>query len=324
MLFRTLGLAAIGLVLGGIIYEHVGEWRDRKHFPQIGQSYDIGGRSLNMYCSGTGSPTVIFESNGNEPGFRWLEVQRQVATLTRACWYDRAGLGWSDPGPFPNHSEAIAHDLHNLLRAAKVLPPYIFVGYAMGAFHTRVFRSYFPDEVAGLVLVDPMNEDMTLRIHNHNELFRPTALLILRMLTDVGLVRLTQPNLGPPPQGWSREEWETLDGLYRLPQTRLAGAKELPIWVNGELARAGNCFGDLPMVVLSAGIQDQEEDPKLDHDHDWKLRLHERLAHLSTHGKHVVVPNSGHDIPDEAPDAIVAAIREILHPTRPVILPPSK
>jgi hypothetical protein len=86
----------------------------------------------------------------------------------------------------------------------------------------------------------------------------------------------------------------------------------LPFWVNGELARAGTCFGDLPLVVLSAGIQDQEEDPKLDHDHDWKLRLHERLAHLSTNGKDVVVPNSGHDIPGTAPDAIAAAIRDVL------------
>jgi len=310
--FRILVFLAFGFILAGIIYEQIAESRDRKRLPQTGQSYDIGShRSLNLYCSGTGSPTVIFEGNGGEPGYRWLALQRQVATLTRACWYDRAGLGWSDPGPFPNHSDTIAHDLHSLLAAAQVPPPYILVGYAMGAFHTRVYRSYFPNEVAGLVLVDPMNEDMTVRIHNHNELFRPTALFLIRIVTAVGLLRIARPDTGPPPKGWSREEWETLNGLDRRPQGRLAGAKELPIWVNGELARAGNCFGDLPISVLSAGIQDQEEDPKLDHDHERKLRLHERLAQLSTHGKHVVVLNSGHDIPDMAPDAIVLAIRDI-------------
>jgi len=196
-------VAVTGLVFAGIIYEQIGDWRDRKRFPQVGRSYDVGGRSMNLYCSGSGSPTVIFESNGNEPGYRWLQIQRQVATVTRACWYDRAGLGWSDPGPFPNHSDSVAHDLHNLLTAANVPPPYILVGYALGAFHTRVYRSYFPNEVGGLVLVDPMNEDMTLRIHNHNELFRPTAMLVIRMVAGVGLLRFTQANPGPPPQGWS-------------------------------------------------------------------------------------------------------------------------
>lgn len=313
-ILRVTGLALIGLIIAGSLYEHVGESRDRKALRQIGQSYDVGGRSLNLYCSGAGSPTVIFEGNGGEPGFRWVRLQRHVATFARACWYDRAGLGWSGPGPFPNHSDSVAHDLHNLLRAANVAPPYVLVGYSMGAFHVRVYRSFFTDEVAGLVLVDPMNEDMTLQIHNHNELFRPSVLFILRAVTAVGLLRLLQPSLGPPEYGLTAAEWATLHGLYRRRQARIASAQELPFWVNGELARAGSCYGDLPLVVLSAGVQDQEEDPKLDHDHDRKLRLHERLAHLSAAGTHVIVASSGHDIPDEAPDAVVGAIRDLLTP----------
>jgi pimeloyl-ACP methyl ester carboxylesterase len=265
-----------------------------------------------MYCSGTGSPTVIFESNGGTPGYRWLRLQREVAAFARACWYDRAGLGWSDPGPFPNHSESVAHDLHELLKAANIAPPYILVGHALGGFHVRVFRSFYPAEVAGLVLVDPMNEDMTIHIHNHNEMFRPTVISILGVVGAVGLPRLTRGNPGPPKHGWTNEEWTTLVGLFRERKARLAAAQELPIWVNGELARAGNCYGDLPMVVLSAGIQDQEEDPKLDHDHQWKLQLHDRLARLSSRGMHRIVPNSGHDIPDEAPEAVVDAVRNML------------
>ena len=75
-------------------------------------------------------------------------------------------------------------------------------------------------------------------------------------------------------------------------------------------------IGDLPITVLSAGIQDQEEDAKLDHDHAWKLELHERLARLSTRGQHVVIPESGHDISDEAPEAVIQAIRNILQQTQ--------
>lgn len=315
-IFTVLALLFLAAICAGLVFEQVGERLDRKNLSQVGESFDIGGRSLNLFCSGSGSPTVIFESNGSVPGYRWVRLQRQVANFTRACWYDRAGLGWSDPGPFPNHSDSVAHDLHDLLTAAHIAPPYILVGHALGTFHVRVFRAYYPAEVAGLVLVDPMNEDMTIHIHNHNELFRPSVIFILRALTAMGLLRLSHGNPGPPPKGWTNEEWGTLTRLFRQRKGRVAAAQELPIWVNGELARAGNCFGDLPVTVLSAGIQDQEEDPKLDHDHALKLQLHGRLAGLSTRGRHIVVANSGHDIPDEAPDAVVEAIRGILAQTQ--------
>lgn len=309
--FGIVAAALVGLIICGVLYERLGEARDGKALPQVGQSFDIGGRSLNLYCSGQGSPTVIFESNGGIPGFRWVRMQRETAKFTRACWYDRAGLGWSDPGPFPNHSDSVAHDLHDLLAAAKIPPPYVLVGHALGGFHVRVFRSYYPSEVAGLVLVDPMNEDMTIHIHNHNELYRPTVLLVLRALTGVGVLRLLQHDPGPPQNGWDQQDWKTLFALYRLRKARLAAAQELPIWVNGELARAGNCFGSTPLVVLSAGIQDQEEDPKLDHDHAWKMQLHQRLARYSTRGEQVIVP-SGHDIPDQAPQVVLAGIHRVI------------
>lgn len=132
---RVVALIAFAAIVAGIIFEQVAERRERNSLPRIGRAFDIGGRSLNLYCSGTGTPTVLFESNGGIPGYRWMRVQREVATFTHACWYDRAGLGWSDPGPFPNHSDSIAHDLHDLLTAAKITPPYVLVGHAMGAFH---------------------------------------------------------------------------------------------------------------------------------------------------------------------------------------------
>jgi pimeloyl-ACP methyl ester carboxylesterase len=111
------GLLAVALVillalLAGSIYERIGRRRDARSVTQVGKSVDIGGRRLNLYCSGEGSPAVIFESGGGAPGFTWVNIQPQVAKFTRACWYDRAGFGWSDPGPQPRTSAAIASDLH--------------------------------------------------------------------------------------------------------------------------------------------------------------------------------------------------------------------
>lgn len=312
---RLLAFSSSAAIAAGLLYEQIGERLDQRNLHQVGRSFDIGGRSLNLYCSGTGSPTVIFESTGGLTGYRWLKIQREVADLTRACWYDRAGMGWSDPGPFPNHSDSVAHDLHDLLKAAHVLPPYVLVGEAMGAFHVRVFQAYYPAEVKGMLLVDPMNEDMTIGIHNHNEMFRPTVLVVLRIVSALGLPRLLQHEPGLP-HGWKPFEWNTFVALSRQPKTRVAAAQELPFRVNGELARAASHADDIPMIVLSAGIQDQEEDPKLDHDHAWKLTLHEHLAHQSSQGRHVVVPNSGHDITDESPEAVIGALRDVLTLTK--------
>jgi hypothetical protein len=103
---RLLTSAAIVLFIlaAGFVYQHFGEWLDRRTFPRIGRAVDVGGRSLNIYCAGEGSPTAVLESGGNLPGYNWRLVEDRVSVFTRACWYDRAGYGWSDPAPPPRSS----------------------------------------------------------------------------------------------------------------------------------------------------------------------------------------------------------------------------
>src|SRR5262249_20048299 len=178
--------------------------------------------------------------------------------------------------------------------------------------HARVFRGFYPSEVAGLILIDPMNEDMTIHIHNHIEALRPTMLLVRRVLGNLGFERLMFPTPGPSPRTYTQQEWNTLIILRRQLKSRIAEGKEPPMCINGELARAAGRFGDIPVLVLSAGIQDQEEDPKLDHDHALKLELHRRLASLSTRGTQLIVSESGHAIPVEAPHAVTDAVRQVV------------
>src|SRR6185436_3890912 len=96
---KSIAVALLIAAAAGLIYEEVGRRQDRKRLPQIGQSVDIGGRTLNLYCSGEGSPTVILDTGAGGPGYAWSHIQPEIAKFTRACWYDRAGHGWSDPGP---------------------------------------------------------------------------------------------------------------------------------------------------------------------------------------------------------------------------------
>ncbi len=116
---------------------------------------DVGGRRMNLYCVGRGSPAVILESGFGSAMWTWGYVQSQLGTISKTCTYDRAGYGFSDPGPLPRDAASIAADLHTLLTSAGISPPYILVGHSLGGYHVRYFADRYPDEVAGLVLIDP-------------------------------------------------------------------------------------------------------------------------------------------------------------------------
>jgi len=154
-------LACLVLIAAvGFIYEQIGRARDRRlSSARVGQPYSVHGHSMNLYCSGSGSPTVVFETGGNAPGYSWLTVQPKVAQFTRACWYDRAGVGWSDSPATVRTSASIADDLHELLRTAGEHAPFLFVGASVGGEYSRIYAARFPAEVAGMVLVDSSHPD---------------------------------------------------------------------------------------------------------------------------------------------------------------------
>src|SRR5437763_10862994 len=112
------------------------------------------GARLNLYCTGSGSPTVVFDSGWEDWAPAWSVLQPQVAKFTRACSYDRAGAGFSEPGPMPRTSVRIANELHTALHNAGVGGPYILAGSAFGGDNVRVFADRYMSEVAGLVMVD--------------------------------------------------------------------------------------------------------------------------------------------------------------------------
>jgi len=156
--FLTLAVLAL---LGGFAYEQVGRARDASQLPtRIGQGVDIGGRTLNLYCSGEGTPAVILEGGGNSPGYAMASLQSKIAESTRACWYDRAGVGWSDPPSSPRTSATVASDLHEALHRAGVLPPYVMAGGSVGGEYVHVYTARYPSDVAGLVLIDSAVPDM--------------------------------------------------------------------------------------------------------------------------------------------------------------------
>jgi pimeloyl-ACP methyl ester carboxylesterase len=319
---------SLALVTAGIVYEQRGRRSDRARYPRVGAAVDIGGRSLNLHCVGSGSPTVVLEA---AVGYRWLPIQREVGKFTRACWYDRAGYGWSDPGPRPRTSVAVADDLHALLRAASIPPPYVLVGASAAGFPVRVFAARHISEVAGVVLVDAAHEDQygreprsSLGFANRLPAFvRSTLYAVTPAAGEVGLFRMLLESTRaaiprrPVPQGMTREEAQYLYFMSSLPTALVTEADEARNWlVSADAARRAGSLADRPLIVLTAGKVDRPPNPvdaaEVEAFHRaWMDELQPKLARLSTRGKQVLVEHSGHGIQFEAPDVLVSAIREV-------------
>jgi pimeloyl-ACP methyl ester carboxylesterase len=317
------GVAIVGLIAGRT-YEVVAERRDKERLPQIGRSIDIGGRNLNIFCTGTGAPPVILESAGG-PGYFWTDIQTEIAKFTTACWYDRAGEGWSDPGPFPRTSASIAADLHELLHRALIPAPYVLVGWSFGGLNVRVYNGMYPRDVAGMVLIDSAHEDEPLRApkfflaHTAPKYLRYALHILLKASAWMGVLRLVQLH---PQHLQNPTRQQIIRALRQQPKsvvTDISTGLVVPESYRQahDLARAG----DRPLIVLTAGRPQPWSDPEMArqaaaYQQIWIHEMQSQLTRLSSRGRQIVVENSDHGIPDEAPQAVISAIQDVVTAVR--------
>jgi pimeloyl-ACP methyl ester carboxylesterase len=320
---------AIGLSSVGVVYQMVGTWLDAKRFPEQGRLVQAGNIRLNIDCMGQGSPSVILESGLTIPAVGWTKVEPEVAKFTRVCSYDRAGYGWSDPGPEPRSSNEIARELKAVLDNASEKGPYVLVGHSFGGFNVRVFTHLYPAEVAGVVLVDASHEDEGARIDallpdsvkaqekRNDEWNERVNRLMTPLRLYFGIQRFEVAH------GWSgspylsRDLREEVLYLRQQRKSRQAVASESNAFAESiKQVRSAGDLGDRPLIVLTAG-KPYDPDPlltteQMDRQNDlWIHDLQAQEARLSTRGKQIVVADSSHMIPYERPDTIVSAIHEV-------------
>jgi len=319
-ILKVTALLLVAAVAIGFTWERVVRRSDAKRFPRIGRSVDIGGRSMDIDCVGEGGPVVILDSGFGTPGYGWRPIQSQIATFTQACWFDRAGYGWSDPGPYPQTARSNAQDLHALLHAAGIPPPYVLVGHSFAGYNVRLFNSLYPNEVAAAVLADSAQEDEGNRLPRRRgsrppDYLRYPLYLAARAMDETAMLRANHVSLfiprRPSPQDFTPEDAATFKYLLRR---SVAGhtSEGMAAWESMEQARASGNFGDKPLVVLTAGRSFQPGDQDADEDAQvWIRELQPRLVRLSTRGRQIIVANSDHSIPTEAPEAVIDAVRQV-------------
>lgn len=248
------------------------------------QRIDLGGYKLNVAEAGSGSPVIVFVSGMGEDLSTWHGVQPQVAQFSRSLSYDRAGLGKSDPSSAGKSVERMTTELHMLLAAAKVPPPYVLVGHSLGGAIVQLFAFTYPDEIAGLVLVDPEDGRLLDRLQARMpaEQWDARQKMLDQMLSQANPAQKAEVNE-------SRASGKAL-------------AKALPLPV-------------VPTVLLTGTLKDPSF-PGNPLEQDLKLELQKELLATMPKAHHVLVPNSRHYIQEDAPNLVVEAIHDVVNQAR--------
>lgn len=304
-----IGLASLlGLLLVGYIYEPIAEAADAKAYPPPGQLVDVGGYRLHINCTGTGSPTVVIDSGQGDWSTSWGVVQQEVAKTTRICTYDRAGLGWSEPGPLPRDAAQFAKELHTLLQNANVPGPYVMVGHSLGGASVRVFVHDYPSEVAGVVLIESMNPGQATQPHieaqsQSDPQSQPFSLQAAMAHFGIARLLVKLPAIASSvPAGQ-----DAYYPLYIRPQSLQTADNELQ-GIPASLAQASavKTFGDLPLIVLTGKLNDRPG------WQEWQTDL----LRLSSNNQQLFAQNSGHLIQSDEPEAAVAAMLKMIELVR--------
>ena len=292
-----LGVVVV-LALTGFAYQTVATRLDEPSYPASARLVDVGGYRLHIACSGLGSPTVVLESGLANRSADWDIVQPQVASLTRVCSYDRAGIGWSDNGPEPREPLRIASELRTLLARADVPGPYVLAGHSFGGLYMRMFASEYPDQVAGMVLVDASHPDQwAYAPPEYTASVQPSAAMGLtyRVAAQLGVARLA--NLFPVPADCGHPEpYCAEERAYRNARFMSIYVAEMGAPERDAQVRAASGLQGQPLVVLTASDHSDQGLPPhtvAQFERDWR-RLQAGLASLSRNSEHLLVEGSRH------------------------------
>lgn len=334
MIFYVIAAICVAL-LAGVLYQTLGERRDLKRFPAPGKFVQVENRQVHVRDMGQGSPTVILESGLMSTVLAWNEIQPELAKSTRVISYDRAGLGWSDGGPEPRNASRLIDELHALLAEMKISPPYILVGHSFGGVTTPLFATRYAEEVAGVVLIDPVaptewnppSEKDRKRAEIGSKVCRRASYLahfgVLRLIVvmiQLGAKAFANRMIGTISKGAPSDSNTTESPwFWNLPAAERAMAPVF--WTQAKCCRAiGSQLGNLaescaqvlaagpievPLVVISAANVSPE-----------RLKGHKAIAERAPRGRHIIAERSGHWVTEDQPELVIQSILKLVEAAR--------
>lgn len=323
------------LVALGFIYEIAGSAYDRRRYPPPGKLLDIGPCRLHLHRQGEGQPAVVLEAGIAGSSLSWATVQEKLAAFTTVCSYDRAGLGWSDGCTLPRSATQLAVELHALLDRTGIAGPYILVGHSFGGLLLRVYSCSFPDQVAGLVFLDPVSLEAWAACSSLDRKRLQMGVRLARrgaVLARLGIVRAaltalvsgarhlpqlvakataqrassTIERLVGEVRKLPEPVWPIIRSHWSRPSAFLALARYLEsLPGNAEAALATPLPAPTPCVIMSAGTATPAE-----------LRERDLWVDQNPAGRHIRAASAGHWLQLDQPDLVVAAVGELIEQAR--------
>lgn len=320
-LLWTLSLLAVPIILF-LTLESRAKARLKKQYPPIGQMVDIGGYRLHMHVEGEGTPTVILDAGAGGIGLSWELVRPAIAKVTRVVTYDRAGLGWSNPSPKPRKADVMAEELHTLLHNAHIEGKYILVGHSLGGPVARQFAAKYPDEVAGLVMVDSAHEEqmkhfpeaMEKMVNSMKGMFA-----VMKLMGKLGIFALKPSLIAIDDNGkLSKEVVAQMQGVMASSEGHAEALVAESESVYAAETQPVSTLGDLPLTVISHGQLDANVVPpslgqlvRDEYEAAWQ-KLQVEITSLSTRGRRIVAESSGHNVIFDQPGIVIESVLEMV------------
>ena len=270
-----------------------------------GRLVDIGGHRLHIYCVGEGVPSIIFDSGVGGFSLEWSRVQNVLARRTRVCAYDRAGYGWSDLGPLPRTSERITRELHTLLERAGVAGPYIIAGHSFGGYNAQLFARNYPDQTAGLVLIDSSHPEQIERLPG----------------PEPGTVKRVRPGSNSyvvswffPHPNFPDENALMAQRIMQSWQHKMTWREEMTVFsVSAKQVKASRPMPEVPVLVLTRGRSFWPGYSKGDETERVWMELQDELSQLGANPVHLIAERSGHVIHLDQPGIVITAMQTMLN-----------
>lgn len=328
-IYMKIAYSILALVLFGALYQYIMTKIEERLYNPPGRMVDIGGYNLHINEQGAehNGPIIVLDMGIGGNNLYWYEVQTEIAKFAHVVSFDRAGLGWSDRSPNPRSSYNIIEETRNLLMAAGLKGPFIFVGHSFGGLNARIYAKKYPKEVAGIILVDSSHEEQNKDLPKSkffmNQILDKTYLHpLIAGLSRIGFIRLYRflssdnKNFKPEIYEASKAKESSNKFIDTLLEEWGMFDKNLEY-----TKRFDYSLGNLPLTVITASMDISKEACDLHGHYDmerckyaYKIwhELQGDLVKRSTNSKQILARKSAHIIHQYEPELIVEAAREMI------------